>query len=92
MKFCPLAASLVQRLQTAWRWLQTKTIELNLFKTPTTRTDPFERTTSKISTWIYLILLCLSMTIIVLFTSLSIRIESRTVEDSSLATFEDLQK
>jgi hypothetical protein len=67
-------------------------IELNLFKTPTMRTDPFERSTLRISTWIYLVLLCLSMIIIVLFTWLSVRIESKTVENSTLAQFEKLQK
>ncbi len=66
--------------------------ELNLFKTPTMRTDPFERSTLRISTWIYLVLLCLSMIIIVLFTSLSVRIESETVENPILAKFKELQK
>jgi hypothetical protein len=91
MKFCLLAGSLMQH-QTAWQWIRVKIIELNLFKTPTMRTDPFERSTLRISTWIYLVVLCLSMIIIVLFTWLTVRIESKTVENLTLAKFEELQK
>jgi hypothetical protein len=87
-----LAVSLVQHLQTAWQSIRVKIIELNLFKTPTMRTDPFERTILRISTWIYLVLLCVSMIIIVLFTWLSVRIESGTVKNPSLTDFEELQK
>jgi hypothetical protein len=92
MKFFLLVGSCVQRLQTAWQWIRVKIIELNLFKTPTMRTDSFERTTLKIATWIYLVLLCLSMIIIVLFTWLSFHIQNETVDNPPLATFEDLQK
>jgi hypothetical protein len=56
------------------------------------RTDPFELTTLRISTRIYLVLLCLSMIIIVLFTWLNVRTQNVTVEDPSQDTFEELQE
>ncbi|CAF1192521.1 unnamed protein product [Adineta ricciae] len=58
--------------------------------TRTMHTDPLERTTLRISTWIYLILLCLSMIIIVLFTSLSVQIHHEIIEDLSIVDFEYL--
>lgn len=87
-----LAGSIVQRLQRTWPWVRAKMIEINLFKTPTMRTDPFERRTAKISTWIYLVVLCLSIIIIVLSTSLNVRIENKIVENPSLNDFRDLEK
>lgn len=56
------------------------------------RNDPFERTTSRISTWIYFILMCLLMIIIVLFIGLSVQIRSMTIENPSESTFECLQE
>ena len=56
------------------------------------RTDLFERTTLKISSWIYLFLLCLSMIIIIIFTGFSFQTQSVTVENPSRKTFEDLQQ
>ena len=91
MKFLPLANSLMQRVQMALQHLRVKLIELNFFKTRTMLVDPFELITLRISTWVYLIFLCLSMITIVLFTSLSVRIETE-IENSTLANFQKLQK
>lgn len=92
MKFGVLARSYLQHLQTGWQSIRVNVIELNLFKTSTMRTDPFERTTLMISTRIYLVILCLSMCIIVLFTWLNVRVQNVTIENPSRAKFEELQR
>lgn len=92
MKLCLLAVSFMQRLQILCRSIRTKVTELNFFKTPTMRTDPFEYTTLKMATHIYLVLLCLSMVIILLFTWLNVQIKSKIIENPSLIDFEDLHK
>ncbi|CAF1013034.1 unnamed protein product [Adineta ricciae] len=55
-------------------------------------TDAFELITLRISTWTYLIVLCLSMLIIVLFTCLNDQIHYGSVDDPSIADFEYLKE
>jgi hypothetical protein len=85
-----LGVPLIQRFQAAYRRMKIIITQLNLYKIDRRNTDPYNLTTAIISTRIYLLVLGLSITNLIIFTSLQIDIQSITVENPSRKTFEDL--
>ncbi len=82
--------SLAERLQQAWQMIRVKLVELNLFKTAVTLTDPFKLRTSLIATRFYLVLICVSFIILTIYTVIRGYIQSITIENPSRAIFDDL--
>lgn len=74
------------------RRVQTNMLQFNLFKPSTTNIDPFELATSVMTTRIYLLLLCLSVTILVIFTTLQTQVHTVTIDKPSQTIYEDLYK
>ena len=70
--------------------MKIKIIQFNLFNTPATDTDPFDLTTSIISTRVYVLLLGLSMTILIIFIGLQIQIHTVTIHNPSQTIYENL--
>lgn len=75
---------------TVRRQFQTKILQFNLFKPSNTNVDPFEQTTSIITTRIYVLLLCITVTILVFFTALQTQVHSVTIDKPSQTVYEDL--
>ena len=68
--------------------MRTHLVEMNLFKTPASRTDAFALGTSKIATRVYLLSLALSIAIIAIFILSSNRIHSVTLRNPSQQVFQ----
>ncbi len=65
-------------------------MQFNLFRNSATDGDAFELITSLTSTRIYLLLLCVSITIIIIFTGLETQVHSVTIHKPSQIIYEDL--
>lgn len=76
-----------ERVRKTWQQLEKITVELNLFETVNSGTDSYELVTGRITTRVYFIFLALSMGILVLYTSINMRVQSITVKNPSEADF-----
>jgi hypothetical protein len=76
-----------ERVRTICRQMRELIVTLNLFETVNTSTDPHELSTGRMTTRVYLIFLTFSMYILVLYTSIGLRVESITVKNPSEANF-----
>ncbi|CAF3628193.1 unnamed protein product [Rotaria sp. Silwood1] len=84
--------SLTERIYTLWLWIRIQMIEFNLFKTPITRHDSYELTTSRITTRIYLLVLFLSIIILIIYTASKVEKQVVTIENPSKVVYENLFK
>ena len=85
-----IAICLIKRLTEALQQVRDKLMQLDLFRISTTDTDPFDQSTSIISTRIYLSLLCLSIAILSIFTRLKNPTQIVAVHNPSQAIYENL--
>ncbi|UJR24141.1 hypothetical protein I4U23_027107 [Adineta vaga] len=84
--------SLSIRLKMFGQQLITLIINLNLFETADAARDPFELTTTRIITRVYLITLATAIIIIIFYTSITFRLKNEIVDNPSQTTFEILQE
>jgi len=92
IKFDYLANSSVEVRQTVCKRIEIKMLEFNLFKSSRMNIDPFQCRSLKISSWIYIILLFLSIIILSIFICLDISIENKIIKNPSLNSIKYLQK
>jgi len=71
--------------------MKVKVTLLNVYKIKSDNIDPYDLATAKISTRIYLLFVCLSVTILIIFSSLQMQIQNITVEHPSQETYEHLR-
>ena len=81
---------MTKRFKTLWQQIQIKIIHLNLFKTSDIHTDPYDLKTSIISTRIYLLFLCLSITILTASIGFQYQVRNITVHNPSQTIYENL--
>ncbi|CAF4341514.1 unnamed protein product [Rotaria sp. Silwood2] len=84
--------SLTEHIHTLWSWIRIQIIEFNLFKTPATFHDPYELTSSRITTRIYLLVLFLSSTILVIYTGSNVDKRIINIKNPSKIVYENLFK
>ena len=84
------APSVIMHYRAAGRWICHAVTEFNLFKTAATRHDPFERSTSKIATRLYLLLMLFSMIIIAIYLLSSRQTQISTVSHPSQDNLKNL--
>ncbi|CAF3716730.1 unnamed protein product [Adineta steineri] len=80
--------SLVEWLRRAWHWIRVKLVELNLFKTAATLTDPYKLQTSLIATRVYLVLICVSFIVVTIYTVIRGQMQIFTIKNPSRVIFE----
>ena len=80
----------INRIDAIWKGIQTNILKLNMFD-DSPEWDHYRRQTEIIATRIYLLLLTLTIGTLVIYTSLEVRIQTRTVNNPSVETFEQLQ-
>jgi hypothetical protein len=85
-----LGVSLSERIRTLWQRVKTLIIEMNLFETAETNSDPFQLITEIITTRVYIVSLCISIAIIVLYASINLRVQSEIIQNPSESIFQTL--
>ncbi|UJR19396.1 hypothetical protein I4U23_022526 [Adineta vaga] len=87
---CSCAFTLRDRLHGLWQLIKEKAVELNLFESEISWNDPHRHRKEIISTRIYLFLLVFSVIILVVYTGISVQIQTFIVESPSQSIFEQL--
>ena len=87
-----LVRTVGERLRSAMDWIRLQMIELNLFRTATTRTDPFEQQTGKISTRAYIILMFASMAVLLVYNASRTEVRTFEIHNPSSAAFEQIHR
>jgi hypothetical protein len=85
-----IANPCIDRLRAVCRFMGAKVIQFNLFKTPNAPIDAIHLTITLISTRVYLLILCLSITNIAIFTALRIQMQTVTIQLPTLETYQIL--
>jgi hypothetical protein len=72
------------------RYIRTRAVQLNLFESAATRSNPHHLHTSIVSTRLYLILMTIAVFILVLFTALAKKTQTVTIQNPSQDVFQAL--
>jgi hypothetical protein len=86
-----LGTSSLRRFHNVRRSVKVQMVELNLFKTALTRTDPYALQTARISTRVYLFSMLVAFGIITVYLWSSTRVHTVTFQSPSRTLFENLQ-
>ena len=78
------------RYRAAWQWIWDAVTKLNLFKTAAARHDPFQRSSSRIATRLYIIVMLFSMIIVAIYLLSTRQTQMRTVVHASQDMFKSL--
>lgn len=79
-----------ERTHALWRLIKKKALELNLFETEASRNDDRRRHDEIITTYVYLLLLTIAITILVVYTAVTIQPQSFTTKYPSQSYVEQL--
>ena len=83
--------NLRHRIRAAWRLAKNKLLELNLFTSELTWTDDHRRQKEIFFTRLYIVILAFAITILIVYTSISLQVQRITVHNPSLQTIRDFQ-
>ena len=76
----------------ASRWVKNRAVQLNLFESERSRSNAFHLRTAVISTYVYIVLLTLAVTILVVCSSLGDQTQTITICRPSQEVYEDLHR